>query len=132
MKHLLFPAQSELYEIAYVALHHPTASLPPAQLRQHGKMLDVFETAGVSHKERGRLLRKGERAAFVLEDAQLTLLKQLTESFPWNVAKSREVVRLLDLIDAAPEYVPKDSKPRRAGRAGRTGRTTKTTAKAGT
>lgn len=110
MKRLDFPTATDeldLYNLAYIGLNNPEARLTPAELRTHGKILDKFEAAGVPDPDgkRGYLTPKGKTVTVILEDAELALVKRLCESMAWLASASRKVVKLLDLLDGAPEYL---------------------------
>jgi hypothetical protein len=110
MKRLDFPVATDdldLYNTAYVGLNNPEARLSPPELRTHAKILDKFEGAGVPDPDgkRGHIAPKGKGVTIILEDAELALTKRLCESMHWNPAASRKVVKLLDLLDAAPDYI---------------------------
>lgn len=112
MKLLKFPAASngvDLFELAYIGMMAPDVRLVPAEIRAHGKLLDKFEEHGEKHEEKGRVLKEGETADIIVEDAELAVLKKCCEGFPWNKVKTRSVAKLYDLLDAtekAPEYKP--------------------------
>jgi hypothetical protein len=109
MKRIDFPAASadlDLFNLAYIGLNNPQAQVTPGELRTHGKILDKFEAVAIAQTDgSGYKLPKDQGATVVLEDAELALTKKLCDSFAWNVAISRKVVKLFDLLDQAPDYI---------------------------
>jgi hypothetical protein len=109
MKRLDFPAATDtldLYNLAYIGALNPEAKLSPAQLRTHSKLLDKLEAIGVAQTDgTGFKLPKDTASTVLLEESERDLLKQLCESFHWNPAASRRVVKLFDLLEGAPDYL---------------------------